>query len=177
MSTTTTITQIPAGVYNLDPVHSTFGFAVTHNGVSKFRGHFEKADARLQDGRLVGTAQVDSVKTSIEQLKDHLLSPEFFDAANTPTITFSSSDIRIAEDGGAEVDGELTIRGITKPVTAVGRYGYGVGISGSEVVGLDLEASIDRREFGLNWQAPLPSGGDALAWEVSLEVHLELVKE
>ncbi len=174
---TTTIEQIPTGTYSLDPVHSTFGFAVTHNGVSKFRGQFEKVDARLQDGVLVGTAQVDSVKTQIEQLKDHLLSPEFFDAANTPTITFSSSDIRIAEDGSVEIDGELTIRGVSKPVTATGRYGLGIGLSGGEVVGLDLETAIDRREYGLNWQAPLPSGGDALAWDVALDVHLELVKE
>jgi len=172
----TTIQQVPAGTYNVDPVHSTFGFAVTHNGVSKFRGQFEKVDARLQDGLLVGTAQVDSVKTPIEQLKDHLLSPEFFDAASTPTVTFRSSDIRIAEDGAVEIDGELTIRGVSKPVTATGRYATGIGLSGSEVVGLDLEATIDRRQYGLNWQAPLPNGGDALAWDVMLQVHLELAR-
>jgi polyisoprenoid-binding protein YceI len=172
----TTIQQIPAGTYNLDPVHSSFGFAVTHNGVSKFRGQFEKVDARLQDGVLVGTAQVDSVKTPIEQLKDHLLSPEFFDAASTPTISFRSSDIRIAEDGGVEIDGELTIRGVSKAVTATGHYATATGMAGAEVIGLDLEASVDRREYGLNWQAPLPNGGDALAWDVTLQVHLELAR-
>ena len=171
-----TTTQIPAGTYNLDPVHSTFGFAVTHNGVSKFRGHFEKADAQLSDGVLTGTAQVDSVVTAIGDLKAHLLSPDFFDADQTPTITFQSRDIRPGDDGSVEIDGELTIRGVTRPVTARGSYGTGTGMSGSEVVGFDLEATIDRREYGLNWQAPLPDGGEALGWDVTLQIHLELAQ-
>jgi polyisoprenoid-binding protein YceI len=174
--TTTTIERVPAGTYAVDPVHSTFGFVVTHNGVSKFRGTFEQVDAKLEDGELVGTAQVDSVKTAIPQLKDHLLSPEFFNAAETPTITFRSNDIRIADDGSVDIDGELTMRGITKPVTATGSYASGIGISGSEVVGFDLEATVDRRDYCLNWQAQLPRGGDVLAWDVTLEAHLELVK-
>ena len=173
---TTTLQQVPAGTYSLDPVHSTFGFAVKHNGVSTFRGHFEQVEARLEDGELVGTAQVESIKTAIPDLKSHLLSADFFNAAETPTVTFRSTDIRIAEDGSAEVDGALTIRGVTRPVTATGSFAAGVGLSGSEVVGLDLEAAIDRREYGLNWQAPLPNGGEALAWDVTLQVHLELAR-
>lgn len=173
---TTTIEQVPGGSYGLDPVHSTFGFAVKHNGVSTFRGHFEQVDVKLEDGVLTGVAQVDSVKTAIPDLKAHLLSPEFFNAEETPTITFRSSDIRPGEDGKVEIDGDLTIRGITKPVTAKGTIAAGIGISGAEVVGLDLEASVDRREYGLNWQAELPSGGEVLAWDVVLEVHVELPK-
>lgn len=173
---TTTIEQVPAGTYSLDPVHSTFGFAVKHNGVSTFRGQFEQVDVGLEDGVLTGTAQVDSVKTAIPDLKAHLLAPDFFNAEETPTVTFRSTDIRLADDGSVEVDGDLTIRGITKPVTAKGTIAAGVGISGSEVVGLDLEAAIDRRQYGLEWQAELPNGGEALAWDVVLEVHLELPK-
>jgi polyisoprenoid-binding protein YceI len=173
---TTTIEQVPAGTYGLDPVHSTFGFAVKHNGVSTFRGQFEQVDVKLEDGVLTGTAQVDSVKTAIPDLKGHLLSPEFFNVEETPTVTFRSTDVRIAGDGSVEVDGDLTIRGITKAVTAKGTIAAGIGISGSEVVGLDLEAAIDRREYGLNWQAELPSGGEVLAWDVVLEVHVELPK-
>jgi polyisoprenoid-binding protein YceI len=173
---TTTIQQIPTGTYSLDPVHSTFGFAITHNGVSKFRGQFERVDAQLQEGILTGTAQVDSVKTAIDDLKGHLLSPDFFDAANTPTIGFRSGELRVAEDGRVELDGELTIRGVTKPVSAAGSYAHGTGISGHEVVGLDLEATIDRRDYGLSWQAELPKGGEVLGWDVKLEVHLELQK-
>jgi polyisoprenoid-binding protein YceI len=173
---TTTIQQVPSGTYALDPVHSTFGFAIKHNGVSLFRGQFEQVDANLEDGVLTGAAQVDSVKTAIPDLKGHLLSPDFFNVEQTPTISFRSSDIRLAEDGSAEVAGELTIRGITRPVTAVGSFASGIGISGDEVVGFDLEAAIDRREYGLNWQAELPKGGEVLAWDVKLEVHLELRK-
>lgn len=172
----TTIQQVPAGTYNLDPVHSTFGFAIKHNGVSTFRGQFEQVDAKLEDGVLTGTARVESVKTAIPDLKGHLLSPDFFNAEETPTITFRSTDIRIADgrDGEVEVDGELTIRGISKPVTATGTIAQGTGISGAEVVGFDLEAKIDRREYGLTWQAELPKGGEVLGWDVVLEVHLEL---
>jgi polyisoprenoid-binding protein YceI len=177
MSTTTTIQQVPTGTYALDPVHSTFGFAVKHNGISLFRGQFEQVDARLEDGVLTGIVQVDSVKTAIPDLKGHLLAPDFFNAAETPTVEFRSDEVRVAEDGTVEVDGELKIRGVTKPVTARGSFASGVGLSGAEVVGFDLEARIDRREYGLNWQAPLPNGRDALAWDVRLEVHLELVKE
>lgn len=173
---TTTIQRVPTGTYVLDPVHSTFGFAVKHNGISTFRGQFEQVDANLQDGVLVGTAHVDSVKTAIPDLKAHLLSPEFFNAEETPTVEFRSTDIRVAEDGTAEVDGELTIRGVTKPVTAKGTFGSGSNLLGSDAVGFDLETTIDRREYGLNWQAELPKGGEVLAWDVTLEIHLELIQ-
>jgi polyisoprenoid-binding protein YceI len=172
----TTLQQVPVGTFQLDPVHSTFGFAVKHNGVSTFRGHFEQVDAELTDGVLVGTAQVESIKTAIPDLKGHLVSADFFNASETPTVSFRSTEIRIAEDGSAEVDGDLTIRGVTKPVTANGTFATGVGLSGAEVVGLDLEVTIDRRDYGLNWQAPLPNGGDAVSWDVTLQVHLELAK-
>lgn len=172
----TVVQQIPAGTWNLDPVHSTFGFAVKHNGISTFRGQFEQVDATLEDGALTGTARVESVKTAIPQLKDHLLSPEFFNAAETPTVTFRSSEIRLGDGGTVELDGELTIRGITKPVTALGTFATGQNMMGADVVGLDVEVTVDRRDFGLNWQAPLPNGNDVLAWDVAIQAHLELSK-
>ena len=174
---TTTIQEVPAGIYTLDPVHSTFGFAVKHNGISTFRGHFEQVDARLEDGVLLGRAQVESVKTAIPELKAHLLSSDFFNAAEAPTVDFHSTEVRIAQDGSAEVHGELTIRGVTKPVTAKGTIATGSNLGGLDVVGFNLEATIDRRDYGLNWQALLPKGGEVLAWDIALEVHLELVKE
>lgn len=172
----TTIERVPTGTYNLDPVHSTFGFAIKHNGVSTFRGQFEQVEAKLEDGVLTGIAQVESVKTAIPDLKQHLLAPDFFDAAETPTIEFRSSQVRVGGDGEVEIDGELTIRGVTKTVTAKGSIAQGENLMGAEVVGFDLDAQLDRRAYGLNWQAELPSGGDVLAWDVALEVHLELVK-
>ena len=173
---TTTIEKVPAGTYSLDPVHSTFGFAVKHNGISTFRGQFDQVEASLDEGVLTGIAQVDSVKTAIPDLKQHLLAPDFFNASETPTVEFRSTDIRIAGGDEVEVDGDLTIRGIRRPVTAKGSVARGENLMGAEVVGFDLEAKLDRREYGLSWQAQLPSGGDVLAWDVVLEAHLELVK-
>ena len=115
---TTTLQQVPTGTYTVDPIHSTFGFAVKHNGISLFRGQFEQVDASLKDGVLRGSVQVDSVKTPIADLKGHLLSPDFFDAEQTPTIDFTSKEIRVADDGSVEVDGDLAIRGVSHPVTA-----------------------------------------------------------
>jgi polyisoprenoid-binding protein YceI len=170
----TTIERVPVGTYNVDPVHSTFGFAIKHNGIATFRSQFEQVDAKLENGVLTGAAQVESIKTAIPDLKSHLLAPEFFNAEQTPTIDFRSTEIRITDGGSVEADGELTIRGATKPVTASGTIALGENFRGDEVVGLDLEAKIDRREYGLGWQAQLPGGGDVLAWDVVLEAHLEL---
>jgi polyisoprenoid-binding protein YceI len=174
--TTTTLRPAPAGTYKLDPVHSSVGFAIKRNTVATFRGQFEQIEGSLENGVLTGNAQVESVKTAIPELKAHLLSPEFFEASQHPTISFRSADMALGEDGTARVDGELTIRGVTKPVIATGTYGFATGLQGTQVAGFDLETTGDRREYGLNWQAPLPGGGDALGWDVTLEVHLELAE-
>jgi polyisoprenoid-binding protein YceI len=174
--TTTTLRPAPAGTYKLDPVHSSVGFVVKRNLVATFRGEFEQIDGSLENGVLTGSAEVESVRTAIPELKEHLLSSEFFDASEHPIISFRSTSMSLGEDGSAKVDGELTIRGVTKPVTATGNYGVATGLRGAHVAGFDLEATVDRREYGLNWQAPLPSGGDALGWDVTLEVHLELAE-
>lgn len=174
--TTTTLRSAPAGTYKLDPVHSSVGFAIKRNTVATFRGQFEQIDGSLENGVLTGNAQVESVKTVIPELKAHLLSAEFFDASEHPSISFRSTGMALGEDGSARVDGELTIRGVTRPVTATGDYGFATGLQGTGVAGFDLEATVDRRDYGLNWQAPLPGGGDALGWDVTLEVHLELAE-
>jgi polyisoprenoid-binding protein YceI len=173
----TTIQQLPTGTYAVDPIHSSIGFGVKYNGPTTFRSAFEKFDAQLADGVLTGTAQVDSIKIDEPNFKGHLLTGEFFNAEQTPTITFRSTDIRPADDGSVEVDGELTIRGVTKPVTATGTYGTGSDAFGNERAYFELSAAVDRREYGLNWQNQLPNGNDALAWDVTLNVELQLVKQ
>jgi polyisoprenoid-binding protein YceI len=173
----TTIEQIPAGTYAVDPVHSTVGFGVKYNGLATFRSTFDTFDAAYDNGVLTGTAQVDSIQIDEPNFKGHLLSAEFFDAEQTPTVTFRSTEIRPAADGTVEVDGELTIRGATKPVTATGNYASGADPYGNERVAFELQTKVDRREFGLNWQNQLPSGGDAVAWDVTLTVDLQLVKQ
>lgn len=181
MTTQTTSQQIEAGTYAADPVHSSLGFAVVHNGVSTFRGGFGSYEARLTGGeepRLEGTVDVASIEVSDEQLKGHLLSPEFFDAERDPQLRFSSTGLDIEEDGSATVRGELEIKGIKREVEASGQFAnLGADLAGKARVGLSLAASVDRRDFGLDWQAELPSGGEVLDWRVDIAVELELVKE
>ena len=181
MSTQTIQQQVPAGTYVVDPVHSSIGFAVVHNGVSTFRSGFGDYEARLTGGespRLAGTVDVSSIKIDEPQLKGHLLSPEFFDVERHPQLRFESSELDVAEDGSATIRGELEIRGEKHQVEVSGRFAQlGEDLAGKARVGLSLEATVDRRSFGLDWQAELPSGGEVLDYEVGIAVELELVEE
>lgn len=169
-------TAVPTGTWTADKVHSQIGFEVDHM-VSTFRGHFEDYDAQLVDGKLEGTVRVESVKVYDENLEGHLQSPDFFDAQQHPELRFESRELNVDEDGTVTLEGELTIKGTTQPVTAKGRYAYvEADMGGGERIGLRLEATVDRREFGLNWNAPLPKGGFALGNDVTLVVALELAK-
>jgi polyisoprenoid-binding protein YceI len=174
-------TQIPAGTYVVDPVHSSIGFAVVHNGVSTFRSGFAGYEARLSGGespRLLGTVDVASIEIDEPNLKGHLLSPEFFDLERFPQLRFESSALEVAEDGSVTIRGELEIRGDKHEVEANGRFAQlGEDLAGNARVGLSLAASVDRRSFGLDWQAELPSGGEVLDYEVGIAVELELVEE
>jgi polyisoprenoid-binding protein YceI len=174
----TTATPL-AGTYAADPVHSSFGFAVRYQGVSLFKGTLSEVDAKLVDGRLEGTAKAESISIRTpEQFRAHVLGAEFFDAENHPDVTFTSSDLDLREDGTAVVAGELTIKGITKPVQATGTWtAPEPDAFGSTRGHLNLEAQIDRSEWDMNWNAPLPSGGKALANEVTLIVEISLVEQ
>ena len=173
----TTATAQLQGTYVLDPIHSSASFAVKHMIVSTFRGRFETFDAKLVDGKLTGTVDVGSIVVKDENLAAHLQSPEFFDAERHPELRFVSSEIRPDGDE-VVVDGELTIKGITKAVEARGTIeGPAVTFADVSKIGLSLEAIIDRTEFGLNWNAPLPKGGFALANDVKLIVELELAEQ
>ena len=175
----TTATQPFSGTYTADPVHSSFGFAVRYQGVSLFKGTLSEVAATLTDGRLEGTAKVESISIRTpDQFRQHVLSGEFFDAASHPEVTFTSSDLDLHEDGTATVQGELTIKGITRPVTAAGTWtAPAADAFGSTRGHLNLEAQIDRSEWDMNWNAPLPSGGKALANEVTLVVEISLVEQ
>jgi polyisoprenoid-binding protein YceI len=175
----TTATTPFTGTYTVDPVHSSFGFAVRYQGVSVFKGTLAEVDAKLADGKLEGNAQVESISIkSPAQFRAHVLSAEFFDAENHPRVTFTSDAIELNDDGTAKVAGELTIKGITKPVTATGTWAAPAADAFGNTRGhLNLEAQIDRTQYELNWNAPLPSGGKALANDVTLIVELSLVAE
>jgi polyisoprenoid-binding protein YceI len=181
MSTETVNQQIPAGTWAVDPVHSTIHFAVTHSEVATFRSGFKQYEATLTGGeapQLTGSVEVASIDIDEEMLKGHLLSPDFFDAEKQPRLKFRSTELSVDDDGSVRLSGELEIRGETKSVQAVGRYAaIGEDLGGNERIGFSLETAVDRREFGLNWNADLPNGGQALEFEVAINVELEFVAE
>ena len=174
-----TPTALPAGTWTVDSVHSQVGFAVGYH-VGTFRGSFTPVDAKLEVGddgaaKLSGSVAVSGVRVQDENLAAHLQSPDFFDAERAPEITFVSSAVRPAGDQ-LEIEGELTIRGTTVPVTARGRVGEQQEYMGRPYFGLELEAAIDRTRFGLNWNNPLPSGEQALANDVTITAELFLTR-
>ena len=180
MATAQAESTIPTGTWKSDPVHSHVGFAVKHV-VGTFRGGFNGYEVSLSDSegepKLAGTVQVESIQVDDEQLQGHLLSPEFFDAERNPEIRFESTKLT-REDDQVVVDGVFTVAGESRDVAARGEIaGPAQGPDEKAHLGIELEAKIDRNEFGLDWQLETPDGGKTLGDEVTLSVHLELVEE
>jgi len=174
----TTTTQPLAGTFTADPVHSSFGFAVRYQGVSVFRGSLTEVEAKLENGVLTGAAKAESISIKTpEQFRQHVLSGEFFDADTHPEVTFTSTELNLSDDGTATVKGDLTIKGITQPVEGQGTWSAPAEDAFGNTRGhLNLVATIDRTKFDMNWNAPLPNGGKALADEVELTVDVSLIQ-
>lgn len=180
----TTATQpFAPGTYGADPIHSSFGFAVKHI-VSTFRSSFGDVTATLTVGEngeatIEGAAKAESIAVvEPEQFRGHLLSPEFFDAANHPEITFRSSNVDLAADGTARVEGTLTVKGNAVDVVATGTYTEPVeGLMGETRGAIELSTTVDKNALGLTWNAPLPKGGNVLADAVTLNIHVEFVAQ
>jgi polyisoprenoid-binding protein YceI len=169
MSTITTTKTIPAGTWNADPVHSHVSFEVAYAGTNTFRGGFREYTATLKDGVLEGSAKVASVDVKDEQLNGHLQTPDFFDAERFPEITFRTSDLE---------HGELTIKGVTRPVEISATVSEpNVDPFGRERVGITLEATVDRNEYGVSWNAPNQGGGNYLGDHVTIKAELALIKQ
>ena len=178
----TTATQPFTDVYNADPVHSSFGFAVVYQGISTFRGTFDEVSATLAPNtngelELEGRAKVESISIrQPEAFRAHVLSDEFFGAERHPEVVFKSSKIDLADDGAATVEGTLAIKGIEKPVVARGSWqALEADAFGRKRSHLELEAVVNRHDYKMDWNAPLPNGGQALADDVTITVDLSLV--
>jgi polyisoprenoid-binding protein YceI len=174
------LTIAPAGTWTLDPVHSSVGFEVPYLA-GTFKGEFHDIDAGLtvEDERvsLEGSAKVASVDVKDENLAAHLQSPDFFDAERHPELRFSADEISLDGDGNVSVDGELTIKGVTKPVSVTGTANAPiVDAYGNDRIGLNLSATVDRTDFGISWNNPLPSGEPSLANDVTILTDLQFVK-
>ncbi|HET9258135.1 MAG TPA: YceI family protein [Pseudonocardiaceae bacterium] len=177
-------TQPFVGTFVTDPVHSSFQFALKHMKIATYRASFGDVSARVaaDEGgiRLNATIRVESISiTYPAEFREHVVNgADFFDASNYPEIIFHSDDVELGDDGTLVVRGELTIKGITRPVVATGTYQLPVEDPfGGIRTAVELTATVDRRDWGMDWQAPLPGGGDALGNDVTLSVQAEFVKE
>jgi polyisoprenoid-binding protein YceI len=171
---------VPQGVWSADKTHSNVSFEVEHMGLSIFEARFTDFDAELvsaPDGLMLsGKVRTESVDVQDEVLRAHLLAPDFLDEERYRELAFESSVLESAGDDLA-VEGNLTIRGTTRPVRATGRVSSAVADPmGNERMALVLETAIDRTDFGLDFQIAMPDGSPALGNEVKLSVSLELVK-
>ncbi|MDX6451000.1 MAG: hypothetical protein QOH16_1049 [Gaiellaceae bacterium] len=167
---------IPTGTWKADTVHSRVAFEVPY-AVATFTGEVPDFEASLENGKLAGAAQIASIKVKEENLEAHLLSPEFFDAEQHPVVSFSGSDIK--RDGDkVEIDGEITIKGISQPAKITGAVnGPAVDHGGKTRIGFELETKLDRSKFNMNWNMPLPNGEPALGNTVTLKAELTLVAQ
>jgi polyisoprenoid-binding protein YceI len=169
-----------AGIYRAQSSASTFAFAVRHSGVFWYRGSFSDVGATLRDDgdglALEGAARVESISVADPAaMRASVLGPAFFDVEHHPEIAFRSTAIDLGADGRVQVDGELTIRGVTRPIAADGHYAPPRMSSFGEIAGLELQTSIDRREYGFEWQAQLPGGANAVGWDVVIDIDLLLI--
>ncbi|WP_309067396.1 YceI family protein [Microbacterium sp.] len=167
------------GTYAIDPSHSEVGFSVRHMMISKVKGVFHVIEGTIiapenpLEAKVTAKADVASINTKDEGRDQHLRSADFFDAESNPTIEFVSTGVR-AEDGDFFVDGDLTIRGITKPVTFEIEFGgFGVDPWGNYKAGATGTAKIDREDFGLTWNAALETGGVLVGKDVTITLDLQ----
>ena len=173
---------IPAGTWTVDPIHSTIGFEVKHFGISTFRGRFTGYEGTIATGegtleRVEGTVRVDSVDVRDAQLAGHLQSEDFFAAEQYPEIAFRSTGVRDA-DGRFELDGDLTIRGVTRPVTLeVEVDGAGEDPYGGTRLSLVGRGEIDRFDYEIPFNAKTPNGALVAGEKVRLVLSVEAVRE
>ncbi len=173
---TTELQALPAGTWSADKVHSNVAFAVDYMA-GTFTGSFSEFDGQLNDGVLRGSARVASIQVKDPNLEAHLQAPDFFDAERHPELSFESRNIRRDGDRLA-IDGEITIKGHTEPVEITGVISDPINDPfGGERFGLKLEAKVDRTQFGVSWNNPLPSGEPALSDQVTLIAELQLAKQ
>jgi polyisoprenoid-binding protein YceI len=181
-ATSIQLDAIPTGTYNVDPAHSSVGFEVRHMGIATVRGAFRRFQGTIgaagETPVLNGTVEVASIDTGEENRDGHLKAPDFFDADQYPEISFSASALEAADDGKVRLAGEITIKGISKPIELVGTVAEGgTDPWGKERVGFEVEGVIDRRDFGLTWNQTLPNGNLLVSNEVKLLVSVSAVKE
>jgi polyisoprenoid-binding protein YceI len=182
MTTATGTTQLSAGTWAIDPVHSSIAFSVRHLMVSKVRGNFEKFDGAIvvaEDGTPSVTAQiaVDSIHTGNEQRDAHIKSADFFEVDKYPTATFRSTAVK-ADGDDYVLDGEFTLKGVTKPITVKLQFnGVNPGMGHGEVAGFEASVTLNRKDFGIDIDMPLETGGTVVGEKVTITLDIEALKQ
>ena len=175
------IPSYTAGTWDIDPVHSDVSFSVRHMMVSKVRGRFGAFSGQLVTGEDItgstvsATIDATSIDTNNEQRDNHIRSADFFDVVNHPTWTFTSTGVR-ADDGDLYLDGELTIKGVTRPVTlSLQVEGFGPDAFGGTRAGFSATTTINRNDFGVDISMPLDGGGVVVGDKVAITLEIEAV--
>ncbi len=175
--------RIPAGTWAIDASHSSAGWAVKHFGISTFRGKFPAVEGTITttDGAVTainGTVHIDSLNTEDEQQTGHLKSPDFFDIANHPTGTFTSTSIQDLGNDRLKVAGDLTLRGVTQPVELDAELeGVGPDAYGNTRIGVSATGVVDRTTFGISWNMPVEGGSPAVGERVKLDWNIEAIRQ
>src|SRR6202171_359913 len=181
MTAATGTHQRRVGTWAIDPVHSSIGFSVRHLMVSKVRGNFENFSGAIvvaEDGTPSVTAEiaVDSLHTNNEQRDAHIKSADFFDVDKYPTATFRSTNVRVNGDNYV-VDGEFTLKGVTKPVSLDLVFnGVNPGMGHGEVAGFEASVVLNRKDFGIDIDMPLETGGAVVGDQVTVTLEIEALK-
>ncbi len=172
-------TVIPSGTWSIDPVWSALELEVKKLGLVTVKGRALGFSGTIEGGEtpaISGTVDVSTITTFDETRDGHIQAPDFFDTERYPELRFESTSVETRSDE-LVVEGALTITDVTRPVELKGRFvGAGVDPYGNDRIGLELAGTVDRTEFGLNWNAPLPGGGFLLPNEVVLKASLTAVK-
>jgi polyisoprenoid-binding protein YceI len=182
--TTATATIIPTGTWAADTVHSTLGFSVKHLGIATVRGSFGEFEGKLELGddlstaKITGSAKIDSIDTAEPQRDAHLKSADFFDAESYPELTFESTAVRATGDETFEIVGDLTMHGVTRPITLKAELqGAETDPWGNERVGLEITGQFNRSEWDMKFNQALGSGNLLVSDTVKLALDVSAVKQ
>jgi polyisoprenoid-binding protein YceI len=172
----------PAGIWDVDASHSNVEFVVRHM-FTKMRGRFGEFSGtielgeRLEDSKAEGTIAVAGIDTSNADRDAHLRSPDFFDADTYPSLSFRSTGVRPGQGGDLTLDGELTIKGVTRPVSLDVEFtGWAADPFGGERAGFSARTEINREDYGLTWNVALETGGVLVGRTIKIELEIEAVR-
>ena len=181
---TAAATLIPAGTWSVDPAHSTVGFAVKHLGIATVRGRFEQCEGTLEIGddlsaaRAFGTAQVNSINTDEPARDEHLRSADFFGAESNPELRFESTAIRPLDEDTFEIEGELSMNGVTNPITLTAVVqGTETDPWGNKRVGIEVIGQLKRGDWNMTFNQALGSGNLLVGEKVTLTLDISAVKQ